>query len=175
MLVGCLPEILRSQKKQQLLIAKSPPACRVVGRFRDARAETRHQPNGFAFASRGASGASRYAAAMCVDSSRAFNVLSRFMTGVKQTYSRDYKIAIDTLTIGCQVRKKKKEKKRRKKKEEKKSERCVLRIVSSRGWLRRRAASCAFFSGGILFGFIYPSRSRVVVQSSKKNIRFLEL
>lgn len=30
--------------------------------------------------------------------------LSRFMTGVKQTYSRDYKIAIDTLTIGCQVR-----------------------------------------------------------------------
>lgn len=27
----------------------------------------------------------------------------RFMTGVKQTYSRDYKIAIDTLTIGCQV------------------------------------------------------------------------
>eukprot|EP00752_Nemacystus_decipiens_P017827 g15983.t1 len=26
-----------------------------------------------------------------------------FMTGVKQTYSRDYKIAIDTLTIGCQV------------------------------------------------------------------------
>lgn len=27
----------------------------------------------------------------------------RFMTGVKQTYSRDYKIAIDTLVIGCQV------------------------------------------------------------------------
>ncbi|CAM9936766.1 unnamed protein product [Ectocarpus sp. 6 AP-2014] len=26
-----------------------------------------------------------------------------FMTGVKQTYSRDYKIAIDTLVIGCQV------------------------------------------------------------------------
>ncbi|CAN0046856.1 unnamed protein product [Scytosiphon promiscuus] len=26
-----------------------------------------------------------------------------FMTGVKQTYSRDYKIAIDTLTIDCQV------------------------------------------------------------------------
>lgn len=32
-------------------------------------------------------------------------LFSRFMTGVKQTYSRDYKIAIDTLTIGCQVRK----------------------------------------------------------------------
>ncbi|CAM9811966.1 unnamed protein product [Ascophyllum nodosum] len=26
-----------------------------------------------------------------------------FMTGVKQTYSRNYKIAIDTLTVGCQV------------------------------------------------------------------------
>lgn len=26
-----------------------------------------------------------------------------FMTAVKQTYSRDYKIAIDTLVVGCEM------------------------------------------------------------------------
>ena len=83
------------------------------------------------------------------------------MTGVKQTYSRDYKIAIDTLTIGCQVRKKKRKRA--------KDEYCFFpRLVAT-----PRGVGARSLAGGLIR--FYPSRSRVVVQSSKKNTRFLEL
>ena len=48
----------------------------------------------------------RYALFLCCPCPFTFPL--RFMTGVKQTYSRNYKIAIDTLTIGCQVQRQQK-------------------------------------------------------------------